>query len=527
MKEKLIEIINTINSHEDWNNLQKMRYAYIEIGKNVHLNAKFFYSLYQVLDENNTFSLDEIKEIYSNNKPVYDVICRDCAIMLKTVFDACGINSFLMEMTNVDYYDVENEIVDIHHTFICAEDENHNKYFMKLSADLPYIQLGLETDHFAYHLHYFNKHGNHNYLGPEIKEVALSKKELRKLDESLNYVNIVVDNKNEYLNVVFDMMKEANQKYKEYTYQLATSMDNKFYNGLIKVLSEDSESLSADLSKISFAKWNEVKKYICKMVKEKINEEIYNFDEWTEKKYEQLLDNKEYDKYITNLRDVINKNKNDLIFNNDEYSLLALTTGATKLIKVIGKLERNTEYRSKELKSLKSNFNVYVQKIATVFIDKKYQIERNNSFSNEYIINKIKILFPRIFDFNHSTDFTKMYIGEKVRIIDMVLEHIFPELSKDKTVLKKKYKDRIRTVVIYDKLDNEYKLVILVDVHVNESTKAFIYNFNDNKNYFENPDEDISLLEMKSNTDRYAIMSKSLSLQARDNEDDAEKGKKR
>ena len=70
-------------------------------------------------------------------------------------------------------------------------------------------------------------------------------------------------------------------------------------------------------------------------------------------------------------------------------------------------------------------------------------------------------------------------------------------------------------------------MVILVDVNVNENTKAFIYNFNEGKNYFENEDDEVSLFKMKANPDRYVIMSRSLSEQARDNEEDEEKEKKR
>ena len=108
--------------------------------------------------------------------------------------------------------------------------------------------------------------------------------------------------------------------------------------------------------------------------------------------------------------------------------------------------------------------------------------------------------------------------------MDVVLDNIFPELSKDKTLFGKKkkslYRNRIKTFIIFDKYDNEYKMVILVDVNVNENTKAFIYNFNEGKNYFESEDDEVSLFKMKANPDRYVIMSRSLSEQARDSEDD-------
>ena len=548
------KIVETINSHDDWTKNQKIRYAYIELGKNVYLNYKFFYSLYQVLDKENTYSLEEIIEIYNKVNPVdAAAICRDCSIRLQNIFDKCGIRSRLLEMIKYDTYDVGGTNVDIYHTFICAEGDDNKRIFMKLLADLPLIQLGLETKHFGYKIdHTFKRTGKLNYRdsiieeqnrekrkgldlsepkNSEIKGYEITEKELRKLDESLGYVNLIVDNKNEYLNVIFNMMRDSNQKYKEYIYQLSTRMDNEFYKGLVELISDDSESLSVDLSRMSFAKWDEVKKYICISIKNKINKELYEFGDSFEKNLDRLLEEKDYHRYIHNLVRVLKLNKDELDLNANEFGLFALTTNADKLIDVIERLEKNTNYGSKEFAKLKSQFNTYFQKVATVFIDKKYQITYNNEFSNAYIINKIKVLFPSIFDFGHSTDFTKLHLGEKVRIMDVVLDNIFPELSKDKTLFGKKkkslYRNRIKTFIIFDKYDNEYKMVILVDVNVNENTKAFIYNFNEGKNYFENEDDEVSLFKMKANPDRYVIMSRSLSEQARDNEEDEEKEKKR
>ena len=518
MENIISKIINYLNN-QNWPKNKKIRYAYLELGKHIHLNAKFFYSLYKLLDEETKYSLQELRDIYSSLKPSYQVICRDCAIMLKMIFDGCGIESEIKETCEVDHYNIDGGIFDIQHFFLCVTGDNDKKYFLSLALDLPYIQMGMQTEHFATNVVYKNYAGEQVYQGKEIRNTIMPKSDIRKIDEELGYLSFEVNNKKEYFNESFNMLKEANQKYKEYFYRLATNEDNKFYMGLIKVMSDEEDSLSVKLSSISDEKWNEIKKYICTSIKQKINNELYLFNDDFDKGLENLLEEKEYEKYLHILNKVLKRNKKD-IEKNSEFSLFGLITNANKLMDIIDKLSKETEYNSEEYLKFKNLLNIYLLKIAMVFIDKKYQPTYDNKFSNEYIANKIKILFPDIFDFNHNTDFTNLGIGEKNKIIDRVMNSIFPELSKDKTIKRKvenPVENRIKTCMIYDKDDEEYKLLINIEVTDEENNKVFIYNFNNDKNYFENIDEDFSILDMMVHKEKYIFLSKSLEIRAQEN----------
>lgn len=520
MENVIKKISETINSKSTWNINQKIRYAYTELGKNIHLNARFFYSLYQLMDKDVKYSIEELRDIYTNLKPTYFVICRDCAIMLKMIFDNCDIKSKVMETCEVDHYYLDDGVIDVQHFFLCVLGDNDKKYFLSLAMDLPYIQLGMETEHFATNIVYKNTLGEQVYQGPQIHNSVMTKSDIRKLDISIGYLSYEFNNKLDYANVSLNMLKEANQKYKEYLYKLSTNKNNDFYRGLINVMSEDSDSLSVNLSMINSQKWSEIKRYVCLSIKNKIQLEI-NDSISSEIDYilEIMLNHNEYKKFVELLNKVLKANIKR-VEKNGEFSLYALTTSASKLFETIDKINKSTDYKSKDYNKLKTLLNIYISKISCVFIDKKFQPRYDGIFTNEYIANKIKVLFPDIFDFNHNTKFTHMEVGEKTVIINRIMNAIFPELSKDRTTERKKenpVENRIGTCMIYDKYDREYKLLINIEVAGSENNKVLIYNFNDNKNYFENLCDDVSILDMLSNKKRYIFLSKSLEIRAQEN----------
>lgn len=519
MNNVIDEIVSQINSHDDWTKNEKIRYAYIKLGENVHLNAKFFYSLYGIMDEDIKYSVDELRKIYSQREASYYVICRDCAYMLKMILDRCNINSEIKETCEVDHYDFNGELFDVQHFFVCAEGDNNKKYFLSLVLDIPYIQFGMETEHFATNVVYRNDKGEQVYNGPVVHNTVMSKQEIRKLDEKIGYLSFSVDDnkKKEYFNEAFTLLKNANKRYKEYLYTLITSGENEFYNGLVDLISEDNESISFDFSKATMLKIYEIKEYVCRMIKDKIFSDLnINIDMQTETAMESLLVNRMYKKYIEILNKMIKDNAANV--KNTEFSLYALTTSAPKLFETLDDMYYTKDYKSKDFKKLKERFNIYVTKIATVFVDKKYQPSYNGTFSNEYLIKKIKVLFPKIFDFGHDTKFTHMEVGEKSTIIKRIMNTIFQELSKDtsKRNVENPVENRIKPIMMYDKYDNEYKVLILINPTSGENYKALIYNFNDGKNYFEN-EQSIPVFSLLANTKRYVILSEKLQIRAQEN----------
>ena len=147
--------------------------------------------------------------------------------------------------------------------------------------------------------------------------------------------------------------------------------------------------------------------------------------------------------------------KNDYKTTDGQFGLNALITNSLKFFSVLDKIPNCINYTPDELDKLKTMLNVYIYKLAKVYIPKEYLPEADYNYSNKYLENKLKLLFPEIFDFNSDTDFTHMKVGEKGVIISRVMHALSQELSNDKTIERKKedpIENRINTCMMYDKV---------------------------------------------------------------------------
>lgn len=525
--DKVIQrIIEDINSKNDWTLNEKIRYAYLELGKNVHLNTEFFYSLYGLMHDDYKLSFQELKKIYDNINPTYDVICKDCSRMLKMIFDGCNIKSEIKETIEVDHYYIENERFEIQHFFNAVEGDNGEIFFLSLVLDIPLIQLGLKTEHFATNVVYIDDKGNQVYKGEEIKNTVLNPSYIKSIDDKIGYLSLKFQDdkeKAEYVNFAFEKLAESNRRNKMYYSMVALNSDNEFYKGLIDVMSEERDSLSVQLYKVDENKVKEIKKYVCLSIKNKIKKsilptqsEIFEFNSaFNSQNYLGCI--KSLDKLLKN---------NNYESDDGQFSLKSLITSSEKLFKVLDKIPECITYLPEELDKLKNMLNLYIFKIASVYIPKDYRPEAGYIYSNKYLENKLKLLFPIVFDFNNDTDFTHMKIGEKGVIISRVMHALFPELTNDKTIERKKedpVENRINTCMMYDKKEGLYKLVLNIEPTDQDNDIVLIYNFNDGYNYFE--EQDISILEMKCDTQRYMLFSKKLSIPAEQNIEEKSKNK--
>lgn len=517
------KIIDEINSKEDWSLNEKIRYAYLELGKNVHLNTDFFYSLYGLMHEEYRLSYEQLQEIYNNQGTTYDVMCRDCARMLKMIFDGCNIKSKIMETIEVNHYYIDNKRIDIQHFFNMVEGDNGQQFFLSLVIDIPLIQLGLKTEHFGTNVVYKDDKGNQVYEGEEIKNTVLSQEYIKTIDEKIGYLSLKFDdvsNEIDYVNEVFNKLAESNRKNKMYNSMVALNENNKFYKGLIDVMSDEKNNMSVKLYDLDINRINQIKQYVCISIKNKIKEEIKTLGRISQQEeynnFNKYLKNQSYNECIISLEEIL-KNSN---YKSDDgpFSLNALITSSIKLFSVLDKISACIKYTPEQLNKLKTLLNLYIQNIAKVYIPKEYRPQAGHVYGNRYLENKIKLLFPVIFDFNNNTDFTHMKVGEKGIIISKVMYALFQELSNDRTVERKKenpIENRINTFMIYDKYDGLYKLVLNIEPTSVDNGIVLIYNFNDGYNYFE--DQDISILEMKCDTDRYMLFSRRLNIPAEQN----------
>ena len=96
MKNKLDQIIQEINDHPEWNKNTKIRYAYIELGKLVHKDYMFFYTIQNNLltqeKQKIEYNFETVERIMNTpNLFDYSVICRNTAEMLKYILTNCAL----------------------------------------------------------------------------------------------------------------------------------------------------------------------------------------------------------------------------------------------------------------------------------------------------------------------------------------------------------------------------------------------------------------------------------------------------
>lgn len=516
IQDVIADIITFLNGQNTWSKNEKIRYAYTELGKHIHKNVRFFYTLYNLMQEMG-YTAEELKKVYDNELPTDNVICKDSAQMLKLIFDKIGIESEIRKYLEVDHYVFKDGEVDIQHYFTIVTGDDGKKYFLTLTPDLPNIQLGFKTDHFATNIVYINDNGVQVYEGEEIDNTVMSEEELKRIDEKIGYLSFKKEDSNiDYANASLLLLSTANQKYKDYLERMTFNLDNPFYKDMIKLFhSEEEESLLFKLENLTPEIVTEIKDYTVKSIKDKIESDgniKYTHEEEIEL-YE-LIRDRDYQGTVNTLNKIM-KERLDESISNDMFSPKALTTCTPKFFNVLDNLLRK-DMSPEEKKKYSTNLMVYLFKLAKVYIPHELRpTQRGRNYTNTYIANKIKVLFPEIFDFGYSTDFVKMKSGEKGVIIQRILQIIFPELSKDEAkerIVENPIDNRIKISTIYDRFEERYQLLINIDALESkygfENNEVLIYDYNKDRNCFVREDEDISIMDIMADKDRYIVFSR-------------------
>lgn len=146
-------------------NDQKMRYLYLEVGKLLSKSPDFFYEK------------DPVRqcEIYDNYKVIQDreVVCRSVTYLYCNLGAKLGLNCRPLEMDDV-------EGIKFNHWAIVYENDN-KKYLINPIPDFYRVQLGFTTKSFCHTEDY-------HFCSSETFD-SMSDEYLRKLDESLGYLN--------------------------------------------------------------------------------------------------------------------------------------------------------------------------------------------------------------------------------------------------------------------------------------------------------------------------------------------------
>lgn len=432
MKEKLNNIIEVINSHEEWSKNVKLRYAYIELGKIVHKNVEFFYSLYDKLSYMN-LDLDDFEAISHNPEFTDNVMCRDSANMLKYIFDNTGISSEILQNYQVEKYinlnnkgirhllEVNDELMlevlpsdsnyiknneilingkyqpifslvvdgkekkvakvpetrifELPHYFIMAEGDNAKKYFMTLNPDLASIQSQFSTIKFGTSIAYMLD-GKPVYCGEKQDASLMDEEELRNIDEYLGYLNSEFDGKLLYHNEFIDKyLKKAFLRDEHYLDLLARDEENVFYGLIINLLNDDksdTECLSFNLANKTHADWSLIKKVICY---ETINKITIDNELELDSDFVRLLFNKLEEEEYSVCLDLFNKKLEEFpnrIIEEGLFSYQSIFSNIKVFFDIIDKFQNRDFKDQNELKSLKNKFNNILKKISLYFVDRKY-----------------------------------------------------------------------------------------------------------------------------------------------------------
>lgn len=509
--DKIIDVIN----NSGWNKNTKIRYAYLELGKIVHKDVFFFYTIQNNLltQEKNKlqYSIDEVDRIMNMDDLFdYKVICKTSADMLGYIFGKCNIEYEIRRTIDKDIYLSEEKSVEIYHYFIAVKGDNDKIYALTLNPDLPNIQLGKRTLHFGNNIPYMVKkdrkdeQGNvvkdengdivkdlvQNYEGEEIHFTRMSENELENIDAELGYLREIfppgVKKENVgYVDIYFELIRRAYKKdglyrcdeeyknlmiYKTQFYRdlcilcnEETNLRNIFPESLFSNRTSDND-LYLDFNPLFKSKeeWNNIKCFIFGSVVFNIAS-VYNIDGVVDKfkQYYELFDKRDYKQFSKLFSsDFFKTGVNPEMINKmGPLNPLAVVRKMNYLFSAIDKFMENENKSKDVLLKFKNDFMECIGIIGGIFIEKNLLFNGIDS-SNEYIANKIIMAFTKIFDIGYKTEFNDLYFGEQIVIIKEILDAIFEDLTVDKNIpgyddTKSAIRNRVLTTVIFDKKTNK------------------------------------------------------------------------
>lgn len=522
MQEKLDNIINEINLHPEWNLNLKIRYAYIELGKLIHKDTMFFYTIQNNLlsqgKEALQYSIEQIDAIMNKeNNFDYSTICRNAAEMLKYIYDNCHIDCEIRRTINATNYIQDDKEITIRHYFIVVTGNDEKKYFLTLNPDLPNIQIGKMTSHFANKIEYLiekkeqDADGNEfttfvqNYEGDEIEYSVMTPQEIKMLDEKLGFIKYkTLDNLGkiqlQYTDYFFDMLKKAYTSNEEYLKDLASQTEffydlSNLINGtktFEEIMNREESPTSEELENScinfrikdkSLQDWSKIKQFIVLNIIIELSN-TYDIPDITEHMdiYNQAIIDENYDL-------IFNKFKEEFLkkgWNNQKLQQCGLLNPLSKLrqtknlMRIIDSIATNDLEKAKLIKFKKEVFEG-IYNLSLLFVPNEYLPLSKDSLSSTFITHKIILTFNKIFDIGHKTEFNNLELSEQITIIKEILELILQDIKVDFSIPnynkeKSPMRNRILTTVIFDK--NTHKPYYLMCVKNTKIEQINLSGFN-------------------------------------------------
>ena len=528
MQEELNRIIDYINSRTDWGKLEKMRFAYIELGKLVHKDVFFFYTIQNNLlngKEEFQYDIDTIDRLVnSTNAFDYKVICKNSADMLKYIYDHVGIECELRKTIKTDLYKSGDKEVVINHYFLVATGDEDKKYITTLNPDIYNIKINKKTSHFGTKIPYkvneiiTKENGEKEkvltqvYEGEEINGTPLSIDELKALDEKIGYQFINYNGKLVYTDELLDAL-EKSYKYNtkllnDGEYFNMVSCDTPFYydicnllNGkktLDEILASDKVPTQEELddSYIDYENLSlnentltDLKTFILfEVIMEIYNKYNLWLDEYTLDDYKDKLDDKQYDKmlelFIANFS---NKNYTNL----GPYNPIMEFKKTILMLKTIDNIieKGNNIDKQKDIQDLRNALS----NVLLIFVPEMYLPSTGERLNSSYITNKIIKSFEKIFDIGHIGEFNKLELAEQIDLIKEILLRVFsdPKLNiPDPSIPgykpeKSPLFNRVYSTVLFNKETNDpYYLMIVrnpsLQMDIDEGSVPIVFDLKRN-----------------------------------------------
>ena len=534
-------IINDINS-SNFSLNEKIRYAYIELGKLVHKDVLFFYTIGNKLDgkgeEHIKYPTDKVTEMMNDSNYFdYLVICKTVADMLKHIFDKCGIESEIRKETKTkEYVDENGRKVEIVHYFLCATGEEGKKYALTLTADLANIQIGRQTAHFGNLIKrmrkekYYDDAGKEQYRevpayeGEKIDFTEMSPAELWLLDAKIGYLKDFSINHGKIINPAYtdcyftliskcfaiDNLPNAsisNKESEDAEYKRFLVQNTEFYRDLYLLLTKK-QSLTAVLENT------------CELSEEEINDAYLEFTLNEEKSIElktfviymvitalcrnNNIESSRKDALNIALSAISPQNYKAINvclqrkfgaynkkYNGQEYlmpsqiikALFDLLDNIDKYV-TITKNSGEKKASIDELKKMRNSITQNIYRIGLLFVEKNLLMSKIKGEDNQlYIYQKTVFAFEKIFDIGYKTNFNNLKFGEQIIIIKDVMDIIFSKLAINVEILPEKDEEKNEnpTEKNKDKKNSLEKPKSAID---NYTLKTAIISKDDNKLYY-------------------------------------------
>lgn len=548
LENEIQKIINNIDP--SWNQLEIVRFVYIEVGKIIEKNTEFFFTQSNKLQKN-ALSEEEmtkinnvtLESIYENDE-WYRVICRSAGILLQEIYSRLNIPSHLIK--SYSYAPLTQTSNKKTYHWRLSVDINDTHYSLVLASDLFNIKNGFATEHFATKLDYYNARGDQLYQGEKLDFTVLSHNELEEIDKKIGYINTYYPDGKKFkqsyndkaLTTIRRSMKDNAWYYNLYT------INSKMYNALFSVIDgngNESNITSLDNKTIFTIYPEQLIRNVCIQTEYAlkaslgINTPLYkfnNYEDWLLKICAMLEDDLietygEEHRNIIEVSDNFNfkewRKKQKMILKcpyksyDDNLDLLDQIDTYVNTIRLLRKEYSNGNISSSE--QIKNIRRLHT-KICEHFLPDLVVFEKNIELVNgipyvrsDYINNKFKVMFPLIFNTSDSiTSFNKMSYSEQIATINKVLPNIFPEITIYNTSqvpnFSTKYNPtliRIRTYCIYNEVSGEYELIFHIPSFF-EFEDEFYYLYNLKDNTF----KQIDIIEDIYNKKYYEILSATL-----------------